>query len=165
MVSSFFLPFCAPQLLHSGLSSPAAAQDFDTPLSLLCFPLHCSITQGSNGSSSSSPKRVTESHKESISPANSHSEGPPLSWELLPSPAVLLRLLPAAAQHQTQLTLLAWSVRAVPSSHTRRSGACSGLPKDDLQQGTLTAQCLCAARSPEHQLCSTAGGQTLPTQQ
>ena len=136
-----------------------------TPLLSLCFPLHCSITQGSNASSSSSPKRVTESHTESISPGNGHLEGPRLSGELLPSLAFLLRLLPATTRHQAQLTSLARSLQAVPRSHTRHSGASDGLSKDDPLQGTLRAQSLRAARSPEHQLCSPAVAQTLPPQQ
>ena len=164
-VSSFFPFFLRPQLLHLGLSSLAAAYDFATPLLSLCFPLHCTIAQGSDDSSPSSPKRATESHKESVSPGNSHLEGPRLSWELLPNLAFLLRLLPATTQHQAQLTSLARSLQAVPRSHTRHSGASDGLSKDDPLQGTLRAQSLRAARSPEHQLCSPAEGQTLPPQQ
>jgi len=38
--------FLCPQLLHLGLSSLAAAQDFATPLFLLYFPSHYGITSG-----------------------------------------------------------------------------------------------------------------------
>ena len=129
------------------------------------FRCTVALRGGVNDGSSPSPKRVTESHTESISPGKSHSEGPRLSWELLPSLAFLLRLLPATTRHQAQLTSLAHSLQAVPRSHTRHSGASDGLSKDDPFQGTLRAQSLRAARSPEHQLCSPAEGQTLPPQQ
>ena len=74
------------------------------------FRCTVALRGGVNDGSSPSPKRVTESHTESISPGKSHSEGPRLSWALLPSLAFLLRLLPATARHQAQLTSLACSL-------------------------------------------------------
>ena len=110
--AAFFLSFCVHSCCtwaYPHLLQPRTLPPHSYAFSL-CFPLHCSVTRGSNDSSSPSPKRVTESHTESISPGKSHSEGPRLSWELLPSLAFLLRLLPATARHQAQLTSLARSL-------------------------------------------------------